>query len=218
MRSRKDALFQTQSVHFLNIPLKFRFSHVRLSVIYDAKRIEVNMKSSTIRRSNLSREKMAVIEALSKYRQESYDESPNVYVRPAKEQELDVLWQNFKVSQKAEKSPNIYLATGFVAGAVSMLILTLLISFSAKGIEDKVKVPAKNAKSGSVNFIPASSKSAAIAVPEVYTVKSGDTIDSILIRFYGSYSKEKQIKLMNANTLTNPHKLSVGQKLTIPME
>ncbi len=31
------------------------------------------MKSSTIRRSNLSKEKMAVLEALSKYKQESHD-------------------------------------------------------------------------------------------------------------------------------------------------
>ena len=72
------------------------------------------MKSSTIRRSNLSREKIAVLEALSKYKQESvYDNSPNVYVRPhkEKEKELDLLWQNFKISQKSDKSPSIYLAT-----------------------------------------------------------------------------------------------------------
>ena len=59
------------------------------------------MKSSTLRRSNLSKEKMAVLEALSKYKQESmYDNSPSVYVRPNKEKELDLLWQNFKISQK----------------------------------------------------------------------------------------------------------------------
>lgn len=34
------------------------------------------MKSSTIRRSNLSKEKMAVLEALSKYKQDAYDNSP----------------------------------------------------------------------------------------------------------------------------------------------
>ena len=50
------------------------------------------MKSSTIRRSNLSKEKMAVLEALSKYKQDAYDNSPGVYVRPNKEKELDVLW------------------------------------------------------------------------------------------------------------------------------
>ena len=95
------------------------------------------MKSSTIRRSNLSKEKMAVLEALSKYRQESYDNSPNVYVRPNKEKELDVLWQNFKINQKADKAPGVYLATGFVAGAVVMLVITTLISFSTRNISSK---------------------------------------------------------------------------------
>jgi len=181
------------------------------------------MKSSTIRRSNLSKEKMAVIEALSKYRQESYDSSPSVYVRQNqnKEQELDILWQNFKISQKSEKSPNVYLATGFIAGAVCMLILTTLISFSARGFDSTANADAgakssiKNEKI-TVNLTPASADKA--AKTEVYTVKNGDTIESILVRFYGSYSKEKQNTVLKANNMTNPNRLSIGQKLTIPME
>ena len=58
------------------------------------------MKSSTLRRSNLSRERMAVLEELSKNRQKPYDASPGVYVRASKEKELDVLWQNLKVNQR----------------------------------------------------------------------------------------------------------------------
>lgn len=58
------------------------------------------MKSSTIRRSNLSKEKMAVLEALSKYKTDGSDITPNVYVRPNREKELDLLWQNFKINQK----------------------------------------------------------------------------------------------------------------------
>ena len=87
------------------------------------------MKSSTIRRSNLSKEKMAVLEALSNYKSTYYDNSPSVYVRPNKEKELDLLWQNFKINQKNDKSPNIYLAAGFITGAVVMLLLVVLISF-----------------------------------------------------------------------------------------
>lgn len=66
---------------------------------------------------------MAVLEALSKYRHEAYDNSVGVYVRPNREKELDLLWQNFKVNQKSEKSPNVYLTAGFIAGAVVMLSL-----------------------------------------------------------------------------------------------
>ena len=183
------------------------------------------MKSSTIRRSNLSKEKMAVLEALSKYRQESYDNSPNVYVRPNKEKELDVLWQNFKINQKADKAPGVYLATGFVAGAVVMLIITTLISFSTRSITNKAnfaRVPKVKKEKAALNFIPSGSIDetqdvTSSANNEVYTVQSGDTMEAILIRFYGSYSKEKEALVLKTNNMTNPNKLSIDQKLVIPM-
>ncbi len=179
------------------------------------------MKSSTIRRSNLSKEKMAVLEALSKYRHEAYDNSVGVYVRPNREKELDLLWQNFKVNQKSEKSPNVYMTAGFIAGAVVMLVLTVLISFTVRGInsvrENKV-APVKKEKL-SLSFIPSSQKvDEETAVNEVYTVQDGDTMEAILVRFYGSYSKEKESLVLKTNNMTNPNKLSIGQQLTIPME
>lgn len=182
------------------------------------------MKSSTIRRSNLSKEKMAVLEALSKYRQDSYDNSPSVYVRPNKEKELDVLWQSFKVNQKQDKSPSVYLATGFIAGAVFMLILTTLISFSAKGLQSAqediaASAPKVKKEKMNISFIPSSTEQTAeVTANEVYTVQSGDTMESILVRFYGSYSKEKEQLVLKTNNMTNPNKLAIGQKLTIPME
>lgn len=167
---------------------------------------------------------MAVLEALSKYRQDSYDNSPSVYVRPEmpqdKDKELDVLWQNFKVNQKSEKSPNIYLATGFIVGVVVMLILTVLISFSAKGINsirENSVTPVKKEKM-SISFIPSSNNSGENVNNETYTVQSGDTIESIVIRFYGSYSKEKEDLVVKTNNMTNPNKLSIGQQLIIPVE
>lgn len=182
------------------------------------------MKSSTIRRSNLSKEKMAVLEALAKYGHNGYDNSPNVYVRPSKERELDMLWQNFKVNQKQEKAPGIYLFAGFVVGAVVMLILTVLICLSANGIDvlkehaKTVPAPVKKEKLN-LNFIPsATEKSEPTETNEIYTVQSGDTMESILVRFYGSYSKEKEALVMKTNNMTNPNKLSIGQKLTIPVE
>lgn len=173
------------------------------------------MKSSTLRRSNLSKEKMAVLEALSKYKQESaYDESPNVYVRPNKEKELDLLWQNFKISQKSEKSPGVYLATGFVAGALAMLLLTGIISPSVKS--DSKAASSSNVKSEKVNLMPAGSSSASSS--EKYVVQSGDTIESIQVRFYGSYSPEKAQSIQKANNMKNINKLQIGQELIIPMQ
>jgi hypothetical protein len=182
------------------------------------------MKSSTIRRSNLSKEKMAVLEALSKYRQDPYDNSPGIYVRPEmshaanKEKELDMLWQNFKINQNSNKSPNLYLAAGFITGAVVMLILTVFISFSIKGIssiEENVVTPAKKEKM-SFSFVPSSVQST--GKNEIYTVQDGDTMEAIVVRFYGSYSKEKEDLVVKTNNMTNPNKLSIGQQLTIPVE
>lgn len=179
------------------------------------------MKSSTIRRSNLSKEKMAVLEALAKYRHEAYNDSVGVYVRPNREKELDLLWKNFKVNQKSEKSPNVYLTVGFVAGVVVMLILSVLIGLTARGInsvKENTVTPVKKEKL-SFSFIPSSQKTEEdVAVNEVYTVQDGDTMEAILIRFYGSYSKEKEALVLKTNNMTNPNKLSIGQQLTIPME
>lgn len=181
------------------------------------------MKSSTLRRSNLSKERMHVLEELSKNRKQPYDASPGVYVRPSKDKELDVLWQNFRVSQKEDKSPGIYLATGFIAGAIAMLIMTTLLSFSVQNnaSQDVVAVPGTKEKA-KLTFIPADK--AAIENPsvpkgsEAYTIKSGDTLAGIIIRFYGKYDVSKIDKIKSANNMTNPNNLKIGQTIIIPMD
>lgn len=187
---------------------------------------EVFMKSSTLRRSNLSKERMVILEELSRNKKQPYDASPGVYVRQNtnKDKELDVLWQNFKISQKEDKSPGIYLATGFIAGAVIMLVITTLLSFSMRGGDSTSVAPSHKAKEkAKLTFIPAD-KTAAIeesATPkgtEAYTVKSGDTLAGIIIRFYGSYDVSKISKIQEANHMKNPNDLQIGQTLTIPME
>lgn len=184
------------------------------------------MKSSTLRRSNLSKERMVILEELSRNRKQPYDASPGVYVRQnaSKDKELDVLWQNFKVTQKEDKSPGIYLATGFIAGAVAMLIMTTLLSFSVHGNFSSDVAPAHKTKErAKLTFIPAD-KTAAVeetATPkgtESYTVKSGDTLAGIIIRFYGSYDVSKIDKIQQANGMKNPNDLQIGQTLTIPMD
>lgn len=181
------------------------------------------MKSSTLRRSNLSKERIAVLEELAKNRKQPYDASPGVYVRANKEKELDVLWQNFRVSQKDDKSPGIYLVTGFVAGAITMLIMTTLLSFSVRrGDSPDFKAPKKaKAEKARLSFIPADKNSqagVAKGTSESYTVHSGDTLESIIIRFYGKFDLSKVDKIKQANNMANPNNLQIGQTLTIPLE
>ena len=87
------------------------------------------MKSSTLHRSNLTKEIMELLREIKAQRHTSNDNSPGIYVRPAKEKELDLLWQTFKVNHKSEKSINAYMVVGFIGGALAMFLLTVLISF-----------------------------------------------------------------------------------------
>ena len=94
-----------------------------------------------------------------------------------------------------------------------MLILTSVISVSTKSSD--VPAPAK-AGSEKVSLIPADTSSASKL--ETYIVQSGDTVESIMIRFYGSYSPEKAKLDLEAINLSDLNKLQIGQKLTIPIK
>lgn len=199
------------------------------------------MKSSTLYRSNLSREKIQQLEGFKSRNGHganiSYDENtPNVYVRPKKEQELDTLLSNFHISTTKEKTPAVYLVSGFLIGAVCMFMMTAFVSLSANNepvIDESYTVPvaqkhskglfnfAKKEKKSSITIIPADTavvESTPVVKSENYTVKSGDTLESIIIRFYGRYEADKVTQIAAANKMSNPNALQIGQKLIIPMD
>ena len=75
---------------------------------------------------------------------------------------------------------------------------------------------------GKFSFIPADTSSAKKTTPiklenEEYIVKEGDTLESIVIRFYGSFDMDKVRAIQTANKMANPNALSIGQKLIIPL-
>ena len=185
------------------------------------------MKSSTLRRSNITREKVAMMEALSRYNRQHQDE--DFYKAQSKTRELDVLWQSFGVKpQKNEKAPQVYFVTGLILGVVITLAITTVVSLliSLSTPKDDIIVPTKKSaqvveSNAKFSFIPAdsaSSKPTAITpANEEYTVKEGDTLESIVIRFYGSFDMNKVNAIQSANKMANPNALSIGQKLIIPM-
>lgn len=200
------------------------------------------MKSSTLRRANLSKEKIQVLEALAKYRRQTVNSNVpqsqhQAQVPQIKERELDMLWNNFKQHTKQDKSPTVYLITGFIAGAVVMLIITTLLSLSMKSMNESAadittKAADTKIEDTAITFIPAdkdefnaqpistsTSKATASATSsqETYTVQSGDTLESIIIRFYGSYSVTHEKAIKEANHMANPNALQIGQKLIIPL-
>ncbi len=235
------------------------------------------MKSSTIRRSTLSRETMEVIENLAK---EQDPNGLNEYVRPEdiessssdsfssmaqeKAQEIDLLWQTFKNSQFNTKSPVAYLSIGFVCGAVFTFlmlgglgvfvvksdvnvntskhsVLTQLKSVifpqkttvptleqqadnAEKSVNAKVSVPSEdetsqnNVLESSVQNSSDNTSNVDLKNSKVYIVKEGDTGESIIKHYFGSYSPEKAELIMKANNLKNLDRINIGQEIIIPVE
>ena len=182
------------------------------------------MNSTTLRRSNITREKVAMMEALSRYNRQHPEEG--IYKAPNKTRELDMLWQSFGVkAHKNERAPQVYFVTGLIVGVIITLALTafisMLINFSTPS--EDIVIPKNNAveNSGKFSFIPADSASVKPAAPaaanEEYIVKDGDTLEAIVIRFYGSFDLSKVDAIQKANKMANPNALSIGQKLIIPM-
>ena len=199
------------------------------------------MKSSTLHRSNLTKERMDLLREIKAQKHASVDSTPGIYVRPVKEKELDVLWQSFKVHQKSEKSVGVYMIAGFVGGAIAMFLLTAIISFATHTLSNNnltlqvkqniTEIPkavvatpvVPQAKEESVNFLPPDTAEIVQTeniTPKVeqYTIQAGDTLDKIATRFYGHYDSEKIKEIATLNNITNPHMIGIGQVIAIPMD
>lgn len=184
------------------------------------------MKGSTLRRSNITREKIAMLESLAKYN----NKYNNVKTPVDKQEELDVLWQNFKVASRTEKSPIAFFTSGVLVGVVSTLVVAILISLVVgySPLEDlniNISNPfnkGSNIESSKFTFIPADTKQEVQTAPVLpqskeYMVQPGDSLESIAIRFYGSFDETKLKSIEDANKLANPNAIGIGQKLIIPM-
>ena len=184
------------------------------------------MKSTTLRRSNITREKIAMLEALNKYHE--LHKSDAYYDAQIKTKELDALWENFGLkNQRTEKTPQVYFITGLVCGVIITLIMTTFISLLINVVSPKdgdiVPIRKNTAVSSSrFSFIPADSsveknKQDVSVLKEEYVVREGDTLESIIIRFYGTFDLSKVELIQEANKMANPNALSIGQKLVIPI-
>ncbi len=181
------------------------------------------MKSTTLRRSNITREKVAMMEAINRYNAEHQGE--DFYKRQSNRREIDALWQNFGIrQQRSEKAPQVYFVVGLIAGVIITLLITtflsILINISTPKEDAVPKIKTTTESNAKFGFIPADSTKSASAPSvkkEEYTVKSGDTLESIVIRFYGSFDMDKVNLIQQANKMSNPNALSIGQKLIIPV-
>lgn len=112
------------------------------------------MKSSTVRRSALSRESMDIIENLANETPTDYsqnsdtnDYTPSEYYRETennsvdnKSKEIDLLWQSFKTAQFNAKSPAVHWIGGFILGVITTLVaISMLGMFAANSNNTSLK-------------------------------------------------------------------------------
>ncbi len=194
------------------------------------------MKNSTLNRSMLSDENMALLAELKSQNDSSVNEGivGSADSSQSKQDALDYLWQNFKLNNKDEKSPGIYILTGFIAGALSMFLMTAMLSITTFSNSDNSSLSSqrkitlkKHASFDSFNFksspkdikktnpIPVDSKPS--VVYDKYIVKAGDSLGSISVKFFGQATPQYTSKIQNANNLPNPHSIYAGQELLIPL-
>ena len=173
-------------------------------------------------------------------------ETPEEYVRESgketdkdfKSQEIDLLWQTFKSAQFNGSSPLLWCIGGFCSGIiVTLAVLVLMGTFSTQTTTpNKIAVPTDTnieKIENNQNDLTAQTENTEITNAETdntaesslnlenaqkYTIKDGDTVERIIIHFYGSYSPERAQMIMKANNLDNLDKISIGQVLIIPSE
>ena len=108
-----------------------------------------------------------------------------------------------------------------------MFIMTALLSFGVNSdttTESILKPMKKSNIAREVKIIPAEvSAEEEVLIPEattkeVYTIKEGDTLAGIIVRFYGRYDVSKIEKIKEANNMSDVNKLRVGDTITIPLD
>ncbi len=192
------------------------------------------MKSSTLHRSNLTKERMSMLENVKfQGKAPSLVNSANQYIRVNKTMELDVLYRSLgrntlkkTVSQgsspansKTKINPKgIYLSLSVIGGAIFLVIVSLVVwisSFPAK--KSSTPVPLKtNTKLEVVQEVKETNDD--VVRKERYTIKHGDTLDKVAHRFYGKYDVSKIEEIKRINNIVNPESLQIGQVLIIPLD
>ncbi len=177
------------------------------------------MRNSLQQKTNISREKLAVLEELLTTKQREYEATAAQYNQQNKEREIDILWQELK-THKEERSPGVYLSIGFVVGALAMFLMTSILNFGVQSentadfnLWKKSSISAKNA---AINVAPADAVEHALN-NMTYTIKSGDTLETIAVKYYGIASRANVAKLQRANNIRNPHSIQIGQTINVPL-
>jgi LysM repeat protein len=118
-----------------------------------------------------------------------------------------------------EARPEQFVDTSFVKELDSSGFIDRLYKSKAAVVRNEAVPPPPAPPADKTKTAPAAkapSTPAAADVPQEYTVKLGDTLSHLSMRFYGSADKWRNIYQANGKTVKNPDYIYVGQKLVIP--
>lgn len=185
------------------------------------------MKSSTLHRSSLSRERMSMIENVKPQNYNYTSLDTDRYARLQKKPELDVLWRDFERSIQTKsrtKAPIVYAGIGFVLGLLFALGIAIIIGLSMYSEVQKpdFKEPSFKPQTNveaPVSIVPSGNNEHTNSIlEEKYTIKEGDTLDKLAFRFYGKYDQAKIDEIVRLNNIKDVTRIQIGQTLIIPIE
>lgn len=194
------------------------------------------MKSSTLHRSNLTKERMSMLENVKFQAAKRVSSDANQFLRTSKNPELDVLYRSFmknvtagsnasgnvsnagkiKIKVRA-KTDGVYLSIGIIGGFIFLVIVSLIVWASSMPAK-KEDIPEPPKKATGLEVVSDAKETVETGGREQYTIKSGDTLDKITYRFYGKYDAKKIEEIKKINNIQNPESLQIGQVLTIPVD
>jgi len=194
------------------------------------------MKSSTLHRSNLTKERMSMLENVKFQAQKRVSQDTNQFLRTSKNPELDVLYRSFmknvtagsssggsvsstgKIKIKIKSRPDgVYLSIGVVGGLIFLVIVSIIVWISSVP-SNQTAVPEAPKTQAKLEVVSDSKDGFDTERREKYTIKSGDTLDKITYRFYGKYDAKKIEEIKKINNILNPESLQIGQVLVIPVD
>lgn len=177
------------------------------------------MKSSTFHKRGLSREKMEALEQIVSEKKRSYDGAPGVYVRNDKDRDLDLLWQGVKPISRNKLSRK-QMITSFAAGIICTVFATSMIGNMSNNIAEQDFW--QKSEVSTIDTMPINVATTEVSTPtihtEQYTIRSGDTLESVVMRFYGVYDLERIKQIQSINNIKNPNRIAIGKTLVIPID
>lgn len=178
------------------------------------------MKSSTLHRSNLTKERMSMLENVKFQALNSAD--LNQYIRVNRNPELDVLYRSVNKNRLSSKNnsskTSVYIGIGLIALVFFVFLVGIIVGLSVLSTNNgSAGTDVKNKAKVEILTSDAGESTQNGITEEKYTIKSGDTLDKIAFRFYGKYDLKKIEEIKRINNIINPEALQIGQVIIVPL-